>query len=77
MSDKEGIDVSSEEILDEIEEQNKNNDQLFDTEKLEEVGEVDSSHVSSDELEVTENNVTPIPMKREISMEDQYINTEE
>jgi hypothetical protein len=41
------------------------------------VGEVDSSHVSSDELEVTENNVTPIPMKREISMEDQYINTEE
>ena len=32
--DKELIDVSSEEVLDEIDEQNKNNDKLFETEKL-------------------------------------------
>lgn len=35
MSEDELIDVSSEEILDEVAEQNKNNDVVFETEKLE------------------------------------------
>lgn len=39
-AEKEYIDVSSEEILDEQAEQNKNNDVVFETEKLQEIGEV-------------------------------------
>ena len=55
-SHKEYIDVSSEELLDEQAEQNKNNDPLFDTENLDLIGEICSSHISSDQMKYTKGN---------------------
>ena len=55
-SQKEYIDVSSEELLDEQAEQNKNNDPIFDTEKLDQIGEIYSSHVSSDQMKYVKEN---------------------
>ena len=53
ISDLELIEVSSEEVLDEVAEQNKNNDVMFEVEAehIDSINEIESSHVSSKSID--------------------------